>query len=129
MKSGENPKNFKILLAKEIVSIYNGKKEAQNAEEEFNKIFSKKELPSEIEIFQTQKINYSVLDLLCDAKLSPSKNEAKRLVEGGAVSIKPATVENLEEASKITDWRQEIKLEDGMVIQVGKRRFIKIKLT
>lgn len=123
-----SPIDIKAKLAKEIVKIFHGEKKATKAEDQFNKTIRNKELPSDIEIFQTQKINYSVLDLLCDAKLTQSKNEAKRLVEGGAVSVKPATVENLEDEKKITDWRQEIKLEDGMVIQVGKRRFIKIKI-
>src|SRR3989339_869545 len=93
LKAGENPRNFKILLA------------------------------TEIEIFQTNKTNYQVLDLLCDTKLAPSKNEAKRLIEGNAVSMNINDIE-----TKIADWKQEIKLENGMVIKVGKRRFIKIKI-
>ena len=52
------------------------------AEEEFNKVFRNKELPSDMPVFETDKNNY-LLDLLCDTKLAPSKNEAKRLIEGG----------------------------------------------
>ncbi|KKP31571.1 MAG: Tyrosine-tRNA ligase [Parcubacteria group bacterium GW2011_GWC2_32_10] len=123
LKAGENPRNFKILLAKEIVKMYHSEKDAQKAEDEFNKIHRDKELPTEIEIFQTNKTNYQVLDLLCDTKLAPSKNEAKRLIEGNAVSMNINDIE-----TKIADWKQEIKLENGMVIKVGKRRFIKIKI-
>ena len=112
-----------ILLAKEIVKMYHSEKDAQKAEDEFNKIHRDKELPTEIEIFQTNKTNYQVLDLLCDTKLAPSKNEAKRLIEGNAVSMNINDIE-----TKIADWKQEIKLENGMVIKVGKRRFIKIKI-
>jgi tyrosyl-tRNA synthetase len=122
LQAGENPRNIKVILAKEIVKMYHSEKEAQKAEDEFNKIHRDKELPTEIEVFQTSKISWQVLDLLCDTKLAPSKNEARRLVEGNAVSINTNNIE-----TKISDWKQEIKLEDGMVIKVGKRRFIKIK--
>ncbi len=114
-----NPRDIKARLAFEIVKLYNGEVAAKKAEEEFNKVFTNKELPTNIEEFKTNKINYPILDLLCDTKLAPSKNEAKRLVEGGAVTIGE---------NKISDWKQEIKLENDMVIKVGKRKFIKIKI-
>jgi tyrosyl-tRNA synthetase len=123
IQAGENPKNFKILLAKEIVRMYHSEKDAKKAEDEFNKIHRDKELPTEIEIFQTNKSDYQVLDLLCDTRLVESKNEAKRLIKSNAVST---NINNIE--TKITDYKQEIKLENGLVIKVGKRRFIKIKI-
>jgi tyrosyl-tRNA synthetase len=55
--------------------------------------------------------------------MAVSKNEAKRLVEGGGVSKRVGGQE-----TKITDWRQEVDLQDEMVIQVGKRKFVKVKL-
>jgi len=122
LKAGENPRNFKILLAKEIVKMYHGEKEAKKAEEEFDKVFRNKELPTDIPVFQTDKNNYFVLDLLFDAKLSFSKNEAKRLVEGGGVEIQIG-----EKKEKVADWEKEIIIEDGMIIKVG-RKFVKIKL-
>jgi len=111
----------KARLAKEIVKIYHGEKEAEKAEEEFNKVFRDKELPADIPVFQADKKSYFVLDLLFDAKLASSKNEAKRLVEGGGVTIRMEDKE-----SKIKDWKEEIKLEDGMIIKVGSRKFVKI---
>jgi tyrosyl-tRNA synthetase len=121
-----NPRDAKAKLAFEIVKLYHSEKEAQKAEEEFNRIFRDKELPQEIEIFKTDKKNYPILDLLCDTKLAPSKNEAKRLVEGGAVSMKMGGENQTE--TKIIDWKQEVVLENDMVLQVGKRRFVKIKI-
>ena len=121
-KSSNNPRDVKAVLAREIVKMYHGEKEAQKAEEEFDKVFRNKELPTDIPVFQTDKNNYFVLDLLFDAKLSSSKNEAKRLVEGGGVEIQIG-----EKKEKISDWKKEIILEDGMIIKVGNRKFVKIK--
>lgn len=121
--TSNNPRDVKALLAKEVVKLYYGANVASMAETEFNKIHRDKELPTEMEIFETDLKNWPIIDLLCDTKLAQSKNEAKRLVEGGGVTKRTNNNE-----AKITDWKQEIILEDGMVLQVGKRKFIKIKL-
>lgn len=118
-----NPRDQKAMLAKEIVKMYHGDKAAAEAAENFDKIFRRHETPKDIQIFETGKKTYLILDLLCDSGLAPSKNEAKRLVEGGAVEIE---IKN--KKSKIKNWREEIMIEDGMVLQAGKRKFIKIKL-
>jgi len=121
--SSDNPRDIKAKLAKEIVKMYHGQAASEKAEQEFDKVFRNRELPTDILEFQTDKINYAVLDLLCDTKLAPSKNEAKRLVEGNAVEIT-----NGEVKIKITDWKSGVDLENGMIIKVGSRRFIKIKI-
>ncbi len=118
-----NPRDIKAMLAKEIVKMYHGEKEAQSAEDEFNKVHRDKELPSEIEAFETDKKIYPILDLLFDSKLASSKNEAKRLVEGGGVAI----IKNGRE-ERVADWKQQIEIENEMVVQAGKRRFVKIKM-
>jgi len=122
-----NPRDQKARLAREIVKIFHGEKEAEKSAQEFNKIFRDRELPSEMPVFEIPKgypkKNCPVLDLLCDSGLAPSKTEAKRLVEGGAVAVKNGESEN-----KITDWKDQINLEDGMVLKVGSRKFVKVKL-
>ncbi|TSC94755.1 MAG: tyrosyl-tRNA synthetase [Parcubacteria group bacterium Licking1014_1] len=120
-KSSNNPRDIKAGLAKEIVALYYGKNKAQIAKNEFNKIFRNKELPTDIPVFETSKNPYPILDLLFDAKLASSKNEAKRLVEGKGVEIQIG-----EKKEKISDWKKEIILEDGIIIKVGSRRFVKI---
>src|SRR3989344_2504215 len=102
-----------------FAKIYLCKKAAIEAAKNFNKIFRRHETPSDIQIFETSQKTYPILDLLCDSGLAVSKNEAKRLVEGGAVEINK---------KKITDWHQEITLEEGTIIQSGKRKFVKVKL-
>ena len=122
-QSAINPRDQKAKLAKEIVKMYHGEKVAQKAEEEFDRVFRNKELPTDVPMFSTSKEKYSILDLLCDSKLAQSKNEAKRLVDGGGVYI----IKNNEE-SRVGDWREEITLENGMIVKVGSRKFIKIIL-
>jgi len=67
--------------------------------------------------YKSKLTKASILDLLIEAKLTSSKSEAKRLVEQGAVRINNRV---------INSWRQEIKIQSGMVLQVGKRRFLRI---
>ena len=122
-KSSNNPRDIKAKLAKEIVKTYHGEKEADGAEEEFNKVFRNRELPTDIPVFQTDKRACPILDLLLDTKLAPSKNEGKRLVEGGGVEVQIG-----DKKERITDWKREVNLEDGMIIKVGSRRFVKIKI-
>jgi len=119
----ENPRDQKVVLAQEIVRMYHGEKAAAAAAENFEKIFSRHETPLDIPVFETSKTNYPVLDLLFDSHLAESKNDAKRVVEGGGVEV-----EFHGQKVTITNWKQEIELHDGMVIKFGKRKFIKIKL-
>ncbi len=127
IKKNENPRDQKAVLAKEIVKMYHGEKKAQKAEEEFNKIFRDKELPTDIPVFQIPKgypkKTYPILDLLFDSKLVSSKSDAKRLIEQNAVEIQTG-----DKKGKVTDWKKEINLENEMVIKVGSRRFVKIVL-
>ncbi len=115
--SSDNPRDIKAKLAKEIVKMYHGEAEAKKAEEEFNKVFRNKELPSDIPIFEASKNNYFILDLLCDTRLASSKNEAKRLVQAGAIDI-----DNITER----EWKKSVEIKDGMIIKSGSRKFIKI---
>jgi tyrosyl-tRNA synthetase len=119
-----NPRDQKAELAKEIVRMYHGEIAANKAEEEFNKTFRDKELPSDIEVFETEHESFPILDLLVNSKLVDSKKEAKRLVEGGAVKKIIGSSE-----VKLGNWQEEVNIEDGMVVKVGNRRFVKIKLT
>ncbi len=117
IEKGENPMKFKKLLAFEIVKIIKTEKEAIKAEEEFNNVFLKKELPSEIKGFETSKTTYPLLDLLKDAELVSSKGEAKRLIIAGGVKINN---------QKETNWQKNIPISKGLVIRVGKKKFVKI---
>jgi len=112
-----NPRDAKAKLAREIVSIYHGKEEAENAENEFNKIFRDKKKPTEMESCKLKNASYKLIDLLTETKMASSKGEAKRLIEQGGVRIDDVVQK---------DWNREIEIKNGIVVQVGKRKFVKI---
>ena len=112
-----NPRDIKAKLAREIVTLYYNKKEAQRAEKEFNRIFKEKKLPSKIPEFKTEKEEMPILDLIFNSGLAQSKSQAKRLVLEKAVKIN---------GEAVSDWKKKIKLKNEIIISVGKRKFIKI---
>jgi tyrosyl-tRNA synthetase len=115
-----NPRNIKRNLAKKLVSMYHDRKAADEAEEEFDRIFIKKEIPDEVPDFNWIKDHKSgILDLLTITNLAPSKGEARRLVLQGGVSI---------DSIKVDDINAIINIKDNSIIKVGKRKFIRIKL-
>lgn len=113
LENGANPRDIKKRLAEEIVSLYHGKKAASEASKEWAKVFSNKEKPSEIEEVKIK--SKDIVDVLVETKLASSKSEAKRLLEQNGVKVDDAV------ASEST------KVKPGSILQVGKRKFIKIK--
>jgi len=113
-----NPRDAKAFLAKELVSLYYGDKEAIGAEKEFKRVFKDKKRPASIKKVSIPKKEIGILDLLLEAKFSSSKSEAKRLVLQGGVKIN----------NKIKkDWKESVQIKKGDIVQVGKKRFIEIK--
>ena len=113
-----NPRDIKARLAREVVGLYHGAKVAQEAEEKFNLVFQKKEIPIDIPILKIEEEQSALLDILVQAKMASSKAEAKRLIIQGGVRIN-GIVEK--------DWQKMIKVVSGTVIQAGKRKFIKLE--
>lgn len=117
-KSDENPRNLKANLAKLIIKDFHSEQAAKEAEEEFNRLFVRKELPEQMQEFELPAGKYEVSDLLFQTNLVASKKEAKRLIEQGGVKISGERVSNV---------KAEIELNGELVIQVGKRKFMKVK--
>ncbi|PIT93227.1 MAG: tyrosine--tRNA ligase, partial [Candidatus Harrisonbacteria bacterium CG10_big_fil_rev_8_21_14_0_10_38_8] len=113
-----SPKDRKIRLAKEIVTLYHSKDKAEKASEEFNKVYSKKDLPTEISEVKILEDKLSLLNLVFSSGLVVSKGDARRMITQGAVKINN---------EKKTDEAEVIQLEDNMIVQVGPRRFSKIR--
>lgn len=111
-----NPRDAKTEIAFEIVKLYWNKKEAQSARKEFFRIFSQKKMPKEIPVIKIAKKAINILDLLTLSGVK-SKSEARRLIFQDAVKINKEVVK---------DWRIKIKIINGMIIQIGKRKFVKI---
>ena len=112
-----NPRDIKRRLARTLVSLYYGESEAKFAEEEFDKIFIKKEIPDEINEFRINEKKIGILDLITKVNFASSRGEAKRLVNQGGVTI---------DGEKISDINSEILVKDGLIIKVGKRKFMKL---
>jgi tyrosyl-tRNA synthetase len=113
-----NPRDQKLILAYEITSLYHGGKKAEEARESFISQFSKGELPNDIpvKIISGQAMPFS--GTLFSVGLVSSKSEGRRLIDQGGVKINGKVVKE--------DEVVEIGF-DEMLIQVGKRRFIKVK--
>ena len=120
LKDGENPRDLKARLAKEIVTIYHSKEAASNAEEEFIKIFSQKQTPTDIETKKLAEESMNIVVLLTHTKLASSKSEARRLIAQGGVRV---------ENEKVLDAELVLSLQKPKLIQVGKRKFLKVVST
>lgn len=115
LKSGQvNPRDLKAKLAWEIVKIYHGEKSANQAAEEFDKVFKNKEKPEEIKEVKVK--NDNLVEVLVETKLAPSKSEARRLVLQGGIKVDDKVIKEVG-----------VKVKKGATIQKGKRFFIKIK--
>jgi tyrosyl-tRNA synthetase len=112
-----NPRDAKAKLAKEIVGACYSLDEANKAEKEFDKVFQKKELPSEIPEVGINEKSLNILDLLVKAKTVSSRAEAKRVVLQKGVKI---------DGKVRDDWKENVEIKKGLIVQVGKRRFAKV---
>ena len=112
-----HPKDAKMRLAREIVTIYHGDKAAQEAQENFIETFSKKSIPKDIETIKAAK-GTKISKLLISGGVVSSKTEWRRLVSNGAVS-------DMEKEEKLTD--PEVELESSLTLRVGKHRFIRLE--
>lgn len=114
MSLGDNPRDTKASLAREIVARYNGKAAALKAEKEWEKQFREGDKPTDIEQVKVNK--GMVVDVIADA-FDISKSEARRLLKQGGVKIDDEPVKYMEH-----------RIEKPCLIQLGKRRFKRIKI-
>ncbi|AJR06422.1 tyrosine--tRNA ligase [Photobacterium gaetbulicola] len=118
IESGRNPKEIKVLLAKEIVTRFHSEPEADHAENMFNQRFAAKIMPDNLETIEFQH-GLTLSQVLKQAKLTSSTSEALRLIRQGAVKIAGDKVEDPSVALPVGE----------QIVQVGKRRIAKIKLS
>lgn len=114
LQSGENPRDIKMELAKEITRLYHNEEETNIAEEHFKTAFQKQEAPEDIKEI---KFENNILDTLLKTEKCASKAELKRLFEQGAIKIN---------GDKITDYKTLNDLNENIIIQIGKGNFFKI---
>ena len=114
-----HPRDAKMLLAKTIVRMYHGNDAAENAENQFVSVFQKGTMPEDIPVVIWEgNQEVSIIDLLVELKLLNSKSEARRMIGNRGVKL---------DGNKVEDSTLSITVKDGLIVQVGKRKFMKIK--
>ena len=111
-----HPRDLKMQLAGEIVSIFQGGEAAIHAEEHFRTVFQQRELPADMpELRLSQPVSLS--DLLTSTGLSPSRSESRRLVQQGGIKL---------DGEKVDDFNLIVTPDRDHVLQVGRRKFVKL---
>lgn len=119
LESGElHPRDAKMQLARTIVRLYHGEEAALEAEEEFKRVFQQRAMPTDIPEYAMDAPTEPIFvpQFCTDAGLTASNGEARRSIKAGAFKVN---------GEKYTE--ENLKLADGMIVQVGKRKFVKIK--
>jgi tyrosyl-tRNA synthetase len=111
-----NPRNLKVRLAFELVKKYYDENTARSAEQEFENIFVKKELPDDMPEFRINAKGRKLVEIMKETGLAASISEANRLIKQGGVSVN---------GNKITD-EKEVLSDKELILKVGKRKFAKI---
>ncbi|MDP4200653.1 MAG: tyrosine--tRNA ligase [Bacteroidota bacterium] len=114
-----NPRDLKVRLGQEIVRGFYGDEAANAAYDKFRTMFVKKEVPDDIEVVHVfSERSILLTDFIAERKLAPSKSEARRLIEGGGVSL---------DGEKVLDVKMSFTPNtEGVVLKVGKRKFLRV---
>lgn len=113
-----HPRHAKVDVAMKIVQRYHGEDAAKAAFEEFERMFVKKDVPDVIEEITLQLPAVSlVTDIVAAAGMAPSKSEARRLIQGGGISI---------DGERVADEKATADISSQKLFKVGKRKFLKI---
>lgn len=122
LESGENPRDVKMELAKEITHLYHGQDVAEKAENSFKMAYQQQQIPEDAPILDSVETSSDagqrLIDTLMTSGKYKSKSEIRRLIMQGAVKI---------EGERITDLQAVPALVSGMVIQVGKGAFYRLR--
>lgn len=110
-----HPRDAKMRLAREIVSIFHGDEAAAGAEAHFRTVHQQRELPPDMPVHALAAA-VGIVDLLVEAGLAPSKSQARRLVEQGGVRLDGVVVEDIDHTVAPGE----------VVLRVGRRRFVQL---
>ncbi len=120
VREGMNPRDVKMLFAKEMIIRFHNESSALAAERQFVEQFRQGAIPENIPEFDIvlDKSEIALVNILKDAGLTKSTSEAIRMIQQGAVKI---------EGERVTSTDHQVKKGSAFVVQVGKRRFAKIR--
>ncbi len=111
-----NPRDVKMDLAKEIVSLYHGDEESKKAQNRFKEVFQQGQIPSDIKIVEVLKEEFNLIDELVKNNLVSSKSEVRRLLTQGGIKVNNERLVDI----------KELEINKEMIVQVGKKKFIKL---
>jgi len=118
LASGENPRNVKVELARDIIALYHSPKDAEEAAQEFDRVFRDRQLPDEMPEFRVPAAGINVIDLVVSSGLVPSKSEARRKLAEGAFYI---------DGERVTDPALLVRAgAEPLVLKFGKRHFLRL---
>ncbi|MCK5018443.1 MAG: tyrosine--tRNA ligase, partial [Candidatus Peribacteraceae bacterium] len=120
-----NPRDAKVRLAKEIVSQFHGEKEAEKAANEFNTVFREGGVPDEMSEVKAKKGDL-LLDILASSKTIESKSDGRRLIKQGGIKVNDKPVTDVK--AKVEEGLTPEALAKGVIVKVGKKKFLKINL-
>lgn len=116
-----NPMKLKMELARGIVELFHSREDAQRAEENFVKVFSKRELPEDAEELDATSFaidgKVEIVKFLISNRIVSSNSEVKRLVQQGAIKVNQ---------QKVANFKEPVKINNGDILRIGKKKFFKI---
>jgi len=116
-----NPMELKMKLARGIVELFHSREDAQRAEENFVKVFSKRELPEDAEELDATSFaidgKVEIVKFLISNGIVSSNSEVKRLVQQGAIKVNQ---------QKVANFKELVKINNGDILRIGKKKFFKI---
>ncbi len=123
MENGENPRNVKMDLAFEITALYHGQDEARKAQEYFETVYQKEEIPEDVEVIEVNMVSDSegvnLIDAIAKTGDFKSRSDIRRIFTQKGAKINGEMVDDIKKISNLTS---------GQIVQLGKNRFYKIKI-
>jgi|TARA_B100001540_G_scaffold230897_1_gene205055 tyrosyl-tRNA synthetase len=121
MQDGKNPRDIKFILAEEIVDRFHKDGDGQKCKESFLNRFQKGQIPENVDLVKVNIDGESILlvNLLKETNMIASVSEGNRLIKQGGIKVN---------SEKVNDPKFEISVNSENLYQVGKRRFLKIKI-
>ncbi len=123
IENGENPRNIKMDLAFEITALYHGQDEARKAQEYFETVYQKEEIPEDVEVIEVNMVSDSegvnLIDAIAKTGDFKSRSDIRRIFTQKGAKINGEMVDDIKKISNLTS---------GQIIQLGKNRFYKIKI-
>lgn len=118
LAAGANPRDLKMQLAETLVELYHGAEVATQMRQQFIAQFQENKVPEEMEVYKVGAEQLSVIEIMANSGLAPSRSEARRLIDQKGVKVDGETV---------VDPNMILTIKDDQVVQVGKRRFVRLQ--